>query len=265
MPVASEVPAAVAELCEDPQSHSVLWPGAELLHHDRFDLWLGPPIYPGLTCVLNVRGPEGCAAELLRDVRARMRERGRTRANWMLGSHATPVTLVDDLVALGLTRDIDPVLKGLVCSREPDGVDPSVEVRRAATREDMHAFYAIQQEAFGEDRNASDGGDAFVDQMFEAERSTDAITTYLAYLDGEPVATARATFTPVGVVLNGGSTLARARGRGIYRALVAARWRDAVARGTPFLTTLARPSSHPILVRMGFVQVCEVRVLNDVL
>ncbi len=98
----------------------------------------------------------------------------------------------------------------------------------------------------------------------ECGRPDSATTSGLvAYLDGEPVATARGTFAAHGVVMNGGSTLTRARGRGIYRALVAARWDDAVARGTPYLTTVARPSSAPILARMGLVEVCTVRVLND--
>jgi hypothetical protein len=137
-------------------------------------------------------------------------------------------------------------------------------VRRAASVEDLRDFWRIQQEAFGEDRNASPDGADHVGAMWEAERDRDDITTYLACLDGEPVATARATFARHGVVMNGGSTLPRARGRGTYRALVAARWDDAVARGTPYLTTVARPMSAPILERMGFVEVCTVRVLNDV-
>jgi hypothetical protein len=77
------------------------------------------------------------------------------------------------------------------------------------------------------------------------------------------VATARATFTEFGVVLNGGSTLHRARGKGAYRALVHARWNDAVVHGTPWMTTLARPTSYPILKKMGFEDVCDVRMLVD--
>ena len=98
------------------------------------------------------------------------------------------------------------------------------------------------------------------------ERSRDDIMTYLAELDGEPVATARATFAPHGVVLNGGSTLQRARGRGIYRALVAARWDDAVATrdAVPDDSRTADVGADP-RARMGFDEVCQVRVLNDVL
>jgi GNAT superfamily N-acetyltransferase len=256
------IPPEVVALCENAQSHSPVWPGAELIRCDGFDVWLGPPIYPGLTVVLNIRRSD--ARALLDEARAVIRDRGRSRVNWMIGSHS-PVSLPDDLLALGLVDDIDPELIGLVAAREPDGVDRTTEVRRVETRDDMHAFFRVQQEAFGSDRNASPEGEDHIDAMFDAERDRTDITTYLAYLDGEPVATARATFAEHGVVMNGGSTLPRARGRGIYRALVTARWDDAVARGTPYLTTVARPTSAPILARMGLVEVCRVRELNDVL
>ena len=49
---------------------------------------------------------------------------------------------------------------------------------------------------------------------------------YLAYVDGQPVARASGSFGDEAVSLFGGSTLPEARGRGAYRALVAARWED---------------------------------------
>jgi hypothetical protein len=52
-------------------------------------------------------------------------------------------------------------------------------------------------------------------------------------------------------------------GRGAYRALVHARWEDAVARGTPLAATDAGSQSRPILERMGFREVCTIRCLID--
>ena len=86
---------------------------------------------------------------------------------------------------------------------------------------------------------------------------------YLAFADGKPVARASAAFGERGATLFGGSTLPEARGRGAYRALVAARWDDAVERGTPILVTQAGPMSRPILGRLGFREVCEIRILVD--
>jgi hypothetical protein len=65
------------------------------------------------------------------------------------------------------------------------------------------------------------------------------------------------------VLLNGGSTLERARGRGAYRALVGARWADAAAEGRPVLVTQAGAMSRPILARLGFREVCDIRILLD--
>ena len=82
---------------------------------------------------------------------------------------------------------------------------------------------------------------------------------YLATLDGEPAATAMAIPSERGVFLIAGSTAPWARGRGLYRALVRARWDDAVARGTPALVTQANPeTSYPILKRLGFEDVCTI-------
>ena len=50
----------------------------------------------------------------------------------------------------------------------------------------------------------------------------------------------------------GGSTLAAYRGRGLYTALLAARVREARARGVPYLTIDAGAMSRPIVARHGF-------------
>ena len=83
-------------------------------------------------------------------------------------------------------------------------------------------------------------------------------------MDGRPAGTALAVPTDRGVFLIGGSTAEWARGRGVYRALVRARWDYAVGRGTPALVTHAMPdTSYPILRRMGFEEVCAIRRLED--
>jgi len=75
---------------------------------------------------------------------------------------------------------------------------------------------------------------------------------------------ARAVDMAGGVALMGGAVLPEARGRGLYRALVRARWDDAVERGTPALAVMANPdTSYPILRRLGFEDVCVVRRLED--
>ena len=89
------------------------------------------------------------------------------------------------------------------------------------------------------------------------------VRRYLASIGGHDVASATATFAEHGVVLNAGATLPEWRGRGAYRALVRARFDDAVAAGTPVLVTQAGAMSRPTLERMGFRAVCRVVALHD--
>ena len=261
---AALIPDEVRSLAEEQGTPGVRWPGSELIVRDEFAIWLGPPMYPGLAVVRRCRFGRSGARQGLEEVRHVLRERGRTRANWQVGASATPVTLADDLLALGLKTDSDPVCHAIAIGSAPMGGEaPGVEIRYAKTRIDFELFFRIQGQAFESDPEAIESGAKALDQIYDEERTARDIATYLAYVDGEPVATARATFTDVGVVLNGGSTLHAARGKGAYRALVHARWNDAVAKGTPWMTTLARPTSYPILKKMGFEDVCDVRMLVD--
>ena len=76
--------------------------------------------------------------------------------------------------------------------------------------------------------------------------------TFVALVDGEVVGQAAVIFGAHAGFLVGGSTKKEMRGRGVYRALVRARWDAAVERGTPALTVKAGRMSHPILERLGF-------------
>ncbi len=97
-----------------------------------------------------------------------------------------------------------------------------------------------------------------------SQRRASIGSTFLAFVDGTPVAAGYASYTPLGLLLFGGATLPSARGRGAYRALVAARAREAVERGTPVLVTHAGQMSRPILERLGFTPVARIDRLLDV-
>jgi hypothetical protein len=53
------------------------------------------------------------------------------------------------------------------------------------------------------------------------------------------------------------------RGRGAYRALLAARWIEAVGLGKPALVIQAGAMSRPILERSGFESLCRIDMLED--
>jgi len=84
-----------------------------------------------------------------------------------------------------------------------------------------------------------------------------------ARLENRVVGTASATVGDAGVNLFGGGVLADARGRGVYRALVNARWMLAVKRGTPALTVQAGRMSRPVLERLGFELIAQMPMYVD--
>jgi GNAT superfamily N-acetyltransferase len=98
---------------------------------------------------------------------------------------------------------------------------------------------------------------------WEERLRSDEGAAYLAYVDGEPVASADMIFLPFCGFLSGASTLPAFRGRGVFRALVRARWDEAVRRGTPALVVGAGRMSRPILERIGFRAVAEQHLLVD--
>src|SRR6187200_785633 len=86
--------------------------------------------------------------DVIEEVRALLRERGRDRTQWEVGSSAEPADLVDRLLARGLIRDKEPYAVALVLTREPPPPPERVEARRVETFEEYAAANAVQWEAF---------------------------------------------------------------------------------------------------------------------
>ena len=152
-------------------------------------------------------------------------------------------------------RDQDPPLtsyvRALATTREPPAIE-DVEVRRVETFDDFLTGIRVSNEGWG---RPLDQGDA---PATWARRRSRPGGEWLAYLEGKAVAYAGAIAGPRGLFLTGGVTVPAARGRGAYRALVRARWDEAVRRGTPALVVHAEQSSRPILERLGFESVCDI-------
>jgi hypothetical protein len=193
-------------------------------------------------------------------VRAELRARGRTQTQWEVGSSAPP-GLVDALLERGLVPDKDPYAVALVLTSEPPPIAPIFAARRVETLEELEASARVQWDAFGATPQEVEEASRLL-----SERFRDSVNLrHSVWLDGEIVCTGTATPTEHGLLLYGGATAAHARGRGAYRALIRARWDDAVALGTPALVTQGGSMSRPILERLGFERVGEVHMLLDVL
>jgi hypothetical protein len=168
-------------------------------------------------------------------------------------------------VALGLREPdppLDPVAAAMALADAPSAVE-GVEVRRIETLDDHVTGLEIMLTA-----------DTWSDEVVASERARAKVTLerrmrrggmqWLAFVDGTPVAWASAQRAAVGLYLAAGATTPEARGRGCYRALVRARWDEAVRLGIPGLVVQAQDgSSAPILRQLGFVEVGTIHTLQS--
>ena len=254
----------IRELAENPNVHQPHAGGRELVHDPagRYIIYLGSGTGPHSATVQRVRLGPGEVAAAVEEIRVLLRDRGRGGSEWELGESSTPADLIEELAGLGILPDEDdPVAIGMVLTggdamREP----PGTSARRVESVEELLTARRIQHEAFGGSADEVGFEQAEEDYATEGEIGS----TFLAFVDGEPVAAGYASYTPLGLLLFGGATLPAARGRGAYRALVAARAREAADRGTPVLVTHAGQMSRPILERLGFKPVSRIDRLLDV-
>lgn len=179
---------------------------------------------------------------------------------WKSRGHDRPGDLGERLVAHGLVAEpVETVMIGeasLLAVDVPlaDTPDGPVVVRRlapgAAARDDLTRMLAAQESVFGSGRSPS------VDSSL-AELEAGSSEFWIAEVGGRVVSGGR--LTPVEGTefagIWGGSTLPDFRGRGIYRALVAARARSAVARGIRYIHSDCTDMSRPILERSGLRRV----------
>jgi GNAT superfamily N-acetyltransferase len=179
--------------------------------------------------------------------------------SWWLGELTTPANLPERLVAFGFEPEEE--MTSLTLARPPAG-EPRVAVRRVDTYEDLLVALELDWSVFGvaEDERARRRGETR--KAWPVLEASGRVSCFIAELDGEAVGMGRVVFTPYGGVLMGGATRPDARGKGAYTALVHARWRAAVERGTPRLTVSAGPQSGPILERLGFERIGQVQLLR---
>ena len=251
------------EFVEAPAAFTPPAPGNASVSNERFTL-RGSISGTSLAVQrIRLRGDE--IDDALDAARSFMRVTGATAASWWLSEHSTPADLETRLLERGLVAiEGDYALDGMLLTSEPPAGPPDVEARVVRTAEEFVAATEAQYAAFDTAADRRRDIAALVDE-FELERRSDVVRLYGAWLDGRPVGGGRAIFSPRGTLLAGGSTVPWARGRGAYRALVRARWDEAVARGTPALAVQAGAMSAPILARLGFETTCRFRRLEDVL
>jgi hypothetical protein len=130
----------------------------------------------------------------------------------------------------------------------PDGVS----LRQVSSAEDVRAMSAMQDEVFGDPVS-----DASADALLHRLSLRDGMQLWVAEAGDEIVSAGRLEPVPntefAGIW--GGATRPAWRGRGIYRAVTAARARSAIALGKRLIHSDSTEFSRPILERSGLLEV----------
>lgn len=258
----------IRRFAEDPAAYAEIRPetGLTRVMTDEYCVLLGP--VPTFTLVSRLRLDDERVAETIAEVRQVIADHGHRGANWTVGGSSTPADLADQLQAHGFVPDErpgwEPHTTALVLASEPPAVD-GVEARRVESYEEFVRAAEISRAAFGASEEDHAEWQPIAAERYEKERSGDGARSYIAFVDGRAVGAAAAIVENdlPAVLMIAGGVLPEARGAGVYRALVRARWDDAVANGTPALCVQAGKMSRPILERLGFETVVEQEVLLD--
>jgi GNAT superfamily N-acetyltransferase len=237
-------------------------PGQQRFITPRYAAFVGVQPERHHNLVQRVRVTHGEVEGLVAELRALFRAHERNDVTWEIGPSTTPPELAERLLALGMVPDSEPEIAGMVLAGPPAETAPDVAVETVTDFAGFRAHARILRSCFAPEAPALTEDEIVKD--FERRRGHEEhLRRYLAVIDGRPIAAGDAILADGAVVLCGGATLPEARGKGAYRALVEARWRDAVARGTPVLVVQAGAMSRPVLERLGFEEVARIRVLRD--
>ncbi len=203
---------------------------------------------PGPNRVCLVRCVPERVDALIDEVRQLVAARG-LPCLWILDPDVEPADLRDRLTARGIVPFGTADVMVLPAGASLESGNAAVEVVDALSDEAVYwDAEAVQAAAF------DDGGPPPGQRERYQEACADPSRRFfLALIDGVPAGAGWATIRDEGVLINGGAVDPRFQGRGVYRALVAARLRLAREVGAPGLGVQARPdTSGPILTWFGF-------------
>jgi hypothetical protein len=168
---------------------------------------------------------------------------------WKVYAHDRPADLVGRLAARGFETEEPDAIMVLDVAAAPAALlaPPGADVRRLTDPAQLADVVSILEPVWNNDFN----------WVYERMGGHMAIPNYLsvfvAYVDSQPACVGWTYYSPGHFAsLWGGSTLEAHRGRGLYTAVLAARVREARARGVPYLTIDAGNMSRPIVARHGF-------------
>lgn len=199
------------------------------------------------TWVLAADFSKCTVSETLAAVRRRAAERGSERIVWRVRARPTPSDLRNQLVELGGSVTSRTEVCAAALGQGVDIPTPAyVEVTVVQDADDLYTARRVGALAFGWPVPQREG-------LALDELDSDRYFTFLARIDGEPVGSAGYTLVGDVARLWGAGVVESSRGRGVYRAMLAARLADARRKGATLAIVQAQvDTSAPILRRLGF-------------
>jgi len=193
-------------------------------------------------------------ARWVEDALTHYREGAVARVEWKTRGHDRAPGLHDALVRNRFVPgEPESIMVGEAALLAIDRPLPKgVELRQVTSEVDVRALSAMQEDVFG-------GGfaDEMADALLRRLSRGDGMELWVAEADGGIVSSGR--LEPVAgsefAGIWGGATRPEWRGRGIYRALTAARAGSALRLGKRLLHSDSTEDSRPILERAGLIKV----------
>jgi GNAT superfamily N-acetyltransferase len=242
------------------------WLPAQLIRRPSYTLLLSPD--PNHASLSRVRTTAAELDALIVEVRAILRENAFLACAWHVGPSCRPTDLAQLLADRGFVPAKPPTFEphyaamALTAPPVPHDPGPSVQARPVRSLEEYLRAFRIGLHALGEPEDAIAKWIAAASTGWDHENGV-ARMSHVAFVDGEVAGLGLSSYGPDAVLLGGAAVLPNHRGRGVYRALVASRWRSAVELGKPALVVHAGAMSRPILERCGFEEVCRLDLLAD--
>jgi hypothetical protein len=179
---------------------------------------------------------------------------GITRVEWKTRGHDHAPGLHGALLAHGFVQgDPESIMIGATQALALDVPLPQgVALRRITAQDDVRAMSALQDEVFG-DPVSKEMAEALLRRLSR----DDGMELWVAEVAGRMVSAGRLEPVPGTAFAGiwGGVTRTEWRGRGIYRALTAARAKSALRVGATLIHSDSTEYSRPILERSGLVAV----------
>lgn len=244
-----------ARILEEAEAWAWAPPGSERIEGDGYLLlisdesWYEPQVSWSHLPTERVDAP-------VREVMDTVRQRGKDRLHWWVRASTDPPDMGAQLERLGF-REVEEVeILSWNLVRSPDAISRPGGVHAEPVEDEagVRTVHEVGARGFGSPPVTEEAMQRYIEE-FRAGRASGcpADISYLVWIGDEPVGTGG--FSVVGDVarLWGASVLPEFRGRGAYRALVAARLLGARAMGARLGLTKARMgTSGPILRSLGF-------------